>query len=273
MANQITSVTFASRTTDIQFDGSSFVFNKISKVELPDSVESNPTSDFMFQGPYGAEEFSLYVSGDVNVLIEILQSTWLVQLASKNPNIKSSIAIMGTESDIDFDLNGDGDTDDVINMGGHIVNAGSITLNYLSKTNQSLQQSVTMTGELADGTILRNYLANDWQQWPVVAAPWDPTPEEQADLDAILSRYWLVGQQVSFTAPDIPGYITPTPATQTFALTAGETVVDLVYAQPALSSTNPSAPNTGFGTMASQALIVVASGLMTSGLILRKKLR
>lgn len=55
--------------------------------------------------------------------------------------------------------------------------------------------------------------------------------ELQAMLAAMQS-YWRVGQTVTFTAPSIPGYQTPSPATQTFVLGAATSTYKFIYSQP-----------------------------------------
>ena len=80
---------------------------------------------------------------------------------------------------------------------------------------------------------MTNYLANDWQTWPTIADEWNVTPQEQAEIDAILAAYWVQGQTVTLTAPDIAGYITPSPATRSAVLSASTNAMNFVYAQPA----------------------------------------
>ncbi len=295
-SNQIASLVFEPgepKTRTILGYGA-FRFNKITRLNLPAYVslfsETSETT-FQFQNPLGGDILEAVFAGDEVATRDLLKSIWFVQISTDDPLVKSEI-VLAPELGWGFDFNQDGGMDDYFSLGGHIVNAGSITINYLSKTNQALKQSVTMAGELGDGAVLQNYLANDWQQWPVSPEDANPdfhdlTPEEQdalraiyqSDIDAILSHYWTVGQQVTVTVPDIPGYITPAPANRTFALTAGETAVDLVYAQPTSNSTttttttttNPSAPNTGVGASVQPIVVASAVGLLLAGAVLKKR--
>ena len=118
------------------------------------------------------------------------------------------------------DFNDNGTTDDTVNLGGHIISAMPITVDYVNSDNESLHPQLSITGELPDGTLLHNYLVS---QGPDIPAPLDvyaPTPEETQAIQEVLSAYYRVGDAVTTTLPDIDGYVTPEPTTRTFTLSA-----------------------------------------------------
>ncbi len=219
--NQIEDLKLPNSLTTI--DSWAFEANKLTQVEIPAGLQKLEAWAFRLQNPLGGSGYDsidtsaglcYQLSFTPQKRIDMINSSWFVNLTladPANPNNISADTLLYKESETDYfselgssyDVNQDGDTDDTFSMGGHLINAGSITVNYLSETNKELKKSVTLTGELEDGTVLQDYLANGWQQWPAIDNPYDLTPEQQAQIQAILDRYWVVGQQVTVTVPDI----------------------------------------------------------------------
>lgn len=216
--SNLKSIVLPSSLTDIQSDA--FYGNQLTSVTLPSSVGSIDPSAFSMQSPFGpAAEAELY-SGDPARVKAVLDSVYYTRLTTDNPanpnNLQSVAYIQQDWSDFD----NDGNTDEYVNFGGHLVNPASVTLNYTNANNTELQQSVTYVGQLlGSSTMLTNYVVSQ-----------GPDITQQQDLTA----YYRVGQTVTFTAPAIDGYFTPEPATRTFVLGAATNSYDFVYTQPAI---------------------------------------
>lgn len=186
--NRIQNVTFEPGSSLQSLSEGAFAFNRIAKITIPNSVVSiNPTT-FYGQSEDSRNAYISVTQGSVSSYEQVISETWFVQVATENPanpnNLKNATNIV---QEYGTDLNGNRTTNDNVSLGGHLINTGSATLNYLSEADQALLQSVTFTGKVNDGTQLTNYLANDWQTWPTIADEWNVTPQEQAEIDAILA--------------------------------------------------------------------------------------
>lgn len=136
-----------------------------------------------------------------------------------------------------------------ITVGGYLINPASVTLNYLNDST-ALKQAVTYVGERTDGTLLSDYYLSSSGiaiPYPPLSSTslWGPTPTEQEAIEDALKVYWRIGQTVTFTAPDISGYQTPDPATQTFVLGAATNSHDFLYTLPTNDAGIETLSNTG----------------------------
>ena len=139
------------------------------------------------------------------------------------------------------DINGDGDTDDIVYGGGHLINPALTTTTYKSTDGTELRPSETVVGTAADGTPLTSYRTADNL----------PASTDQADIDAMLARYFRAGTTRTLTAPAITGYDTITPSSpHTVTLAAGVNRTDFVYSNAETGGTTGEAdtPEAAAGT-------------------------
>lgn len=144
-------------------------------------------------------------------------------------------------------------------MGGHIINASPVQLNFQDGSGGQLQPSKLIAGETPDGKQLTRFSVADVPLPPVPTMWWDPTPEEQKAISDFLEGvYFTAGRPFSYTAPVING-IAPTPASFNGQLTGGLNNINFTYATS--SADNPENPISGGATSGG----TTSSGLADTG--------
>ena len=128
---------------------------------------------------------------------------------------------------------------------------------------QNVQQSVTFTGKVTGSeTPLSDRKLPSGVTIPSPAVLWDPTPaEEQAITNALKAVFWRIGDTVTFTAPSIAGYQTPSPATKTFVLGASTNVRTILYTQGSSGS------SAGGGTLVNAGLQALVFTVASTALL------
>ncbi len=81
---------------------------------------------------------------------------------------------------------------------GYIINPAQLQLQYVNESGVSVKQSITVSGEKADGAYLQGYT---------------PTEDGFTTPDQVSAAYYRIGQAITITPPEIEGYITPAPFT------------------------------------------------------------
>lgn len=211
--NQLEKVTLGSGLKLIGVNA--FSGNQLKEVLIPAGVNHIDVGSFSKQGPMS----SYLIPGEGKNGRLAYNSTYYTQLLLEDPsNPHNLLSWAYTEMDKD-DLNANGDTDEPISLGDHIINAAPVKLNFLDFSGAELQPSQYLTGETEDGTKLTSYLVSQAPTPPVPANRWDPTPAElQAISDFLNSTFYTSSRTFSYTPPAING-ITPTPASYSGQLT------------------------------------------------------
>ena len=253
--NRLTSVSIPDSLTYISY--LTFAYNRITEVTIPNSVTKVEASAFAYQSPRGIDLYEDLYSADPIVQKAAADSIWYVRLYTEdtsNPNnLKSEAVFYGPGK----------------NGGGFIVNPASVTLNYVDTMDEKLQQSVSYIGQTPDDNMLTDYLVS---RGPIIQSPansYSPTPAESQAIQDALSVYWHIGQTVTFTAPDVAGYITPSPATRSYVLGASTNNFAMIYTQPGQSS----ATGTSAGGQLLETGVRVASIATASILVMFLSLR
>lgn len=170
-------------------------------------------------------------------------STYYTQLLLEDPsNPHSLLSSAYPEMDKD-DFNANGNTDELISLGCHIINAAPVKLNFLDSSGTELQPSQALTGETADGTQLTNYLVSQTPMLPVEEfLVNNPNPSEEEELafmnNFFTSTFYTSGHTFSYALPAISG-IAPTPASYTGQLTSGLNETTFTYATSSADTTTP----------------------------------
>jgi len=206
--NQLTSLTIPSSVTSI--GSGAFQANAIREVIIPNSVTSIGEQAFALQTPQG-RAYDRFDWDDDPASVAIANQTvsefFYTRLYTEDPtnpnNLQSQVIFYWTE------LDGDGNWDDPVVVGGHIVNPASAETHHVNQSNASLHEAQTFTGQLPDNSYLHDYNVS---RGPTIAMPadvWNPTSEEQAAAVQALSVYYRLGNQLTLTPPVISGYLTP----------------------------------------------------------------
>ena len=266
--NQLTSVTIPSSVTSI--GGWAFAANSIRDITLPTSVTSLGESVFAMQTPdgrawdrFGQGDDPVSVANTNQTVSELFYTRVYTEDPSNPNNLESEVAFYVTE------LDGlDGDWDEPVVIGGHIINPASAQIQYVNQANTNLATTQTFTGQPAGGGYLSNYNVSGGPTIPMPADTWNPTPQEQADAIAVLSAYYRIGDTVTIDPPAIPGYITP--ESQTFVLGAADNTISYVYTQPASSSSGGASGGGDSGELAETGVstvlyVVGALGMSIAG--------
>ena len=142
---------------------------------------------------------------------------------------------MLSEPERGYDMNDDGDEDDTLYEGGHLINPASTTVTYKSSTGDILRPSQTVTGKTSDGRMLTDYLVSN--------GPSIPATEDPAQTRQPLQAYYRIGQSQTFTAPAITAYTGPVPASPyTTVLAVADNAVNFVYTAEADEGETPATP-------------------------------
>ena len=208
-SNQLTSVTIQSGVTSIGSEA--FSYNQLTSVTIPSSVTSiGGDTAFAFQSP----DYTIAQVDNGEVPVEdYMNSLVHVTLITEDPSNPSGLT--DGVFCIDYDSNGTSD------CSGHLINPASTTTTYTSSDDTELRPSETVVGTAADNTPLTSYRIVDNL----------PASTDQADIDAMLARYFRAGDTRTLTAPTITGYDTITPSSpHTVTLAAGVNRTDFVYA-------------------------------------------
>ncbi len=263
--NAITELTLQTGVTTI--NSSAFERNSLTSVTIPDSVTSIAVYAFALQNPWGgritdAGNSPYLCSAYPAEAQRAYDSIWYVRLYTQNPAKPNHLSdgVISERYWMYSDDNNNGTGTD--SLGGHLINPVEVSLEYVDSHNAALRTAVTAAGQRSDSTFIPSYLVKDY---PVTAQldPNNPTPTEQAVLAAELFAYYRIGQNVSFTAPDIAGYITPSPATRSMVLGASTNTLTFVYG--AASSTTGT--GSGGGSLAHTGLGVPTIAGFGAGLI------
>lgn len=247
--NRLSTVNLGSGLTDI--GARVFSSNRITNVTIPVNITSIHPSAFQAQTDVTLADINNPTQDEMQAM---LANIWYVRLSLEDPTNPYSLtdgAVVFDEVAMGRDMNFDGDTLDVISAGGHLIDTASIALGYLDSSNQSIAQSVTLTGQLPNGTPLTSYNVAEGPAVPAPANPFDPVPEEQQAMSEALSVYFRLGDSAAITLPGIDGYVTPEPATRTLSFDAPNSTVDYVYLtqaeidaqnNPPVTPTDPGSP-------------------------------
>lgn len=208
-SNQLTSVTLSNALTSI--GNGVFGNNKFTSVTIPNSVTSINSAAFNFQNPDGGNA-DFFTNPGTYAMI------WYVRLYTANPsnpnNLQDAQTLLDEQANA-YDYNGDGDMDDIVTAGGHLINPASTTISYKNAAGDTLLPQQTITG-LGLGT----YIASD---------------NDTNDL----ARYYRIGATQPFAAPAVAGYSVVTPSSpHTVTLASGENTLAFVYSNAAGSGAN-----------------------------------
>ena len=264
-ANNFTTLTIPAGITAIGDEV--FAINKLTSVVIPNTVTSIDPTAFFGQNPWGGVVESetdpahdWWSSSDPAVRKLVFDNIWYVRLYTADPTNPNGLKDGITdESWYTGDINNDGDEHDSI--GGHLINPSSSTVHYRDGSGNDLVPVGTLTGHLANGTDLSDYLVKNVQT-PDLADSQNPTPTEQDALDQALSVYARAGSSHTFTPPAVPGYMTP--ASQTKTLVAGDNTVDFTYAATVLTVPFTTNAVTDGLLVASATPAAVTSSLLTA---------
>lgn len=236
--NQIASVTLSQSLETI--GATAFRQNQLEAVVIPNSVET------IGQEVFGANRLtSVTLSSNLTAIGAMaFRGNHLTSVT-----IPASVTSINTYAFIDNTINGEhvyvrlytedplnpaGLTDGIFPVvdigdgsmmgGGHIINPAQITIQYRDVNGSAIAAPVSFAGSstqsylVAQGPVFAGGIDDLWMGWLL-----------QAYATEVSAAYYRIGQSVEFTGPDIDGYVTPSPAAQTFALTSPVTQAIFTY--------------------------------------------
>ena len=269
MGNYLSKLTIPSSVTTIE--EYAFAANKITQVSIPASVNFIDSAAFFGQNPNGRDIDTYsssegWYSSDPAALLAAYDSIWYARLLLEDPENPHGLqsGYVSEDTYLSTDINSDGDLDD--SLGGHIIQAVPFTTRYLDKNGKELLPATLATG-VVDGVVVSDYLVKNGPELPPPADYWNPTPEELAAVDAMFSAsYYQFGDEITWAAPIIDGYVKMSPTSGTFVLgVSTASTLDLRYITQAEYDAHgaPSSrlSDTGMNT---GLLIVLSSGIMAA---------
>lgn len=240
--NLLESVTLGAGLTTI--NDSAFAINKLRDVTLPAAVSTVSPAAFYGQNPWGGavdestDPAHDWWSSDPSVVQGVYDNIWYATLHTNGQtNIPNGIVPEAWY--IGVDQNNDGTMDN--SLGGQIVDAASLTVQYHTAEGVDLLAAKTLTGRESGGLEYSDYLAKAVAS-PEVIDPTAPTTSEQSAIDAALSVYFRLGQTVSLTAPTIPNYSLASPASPTSVTLSGPSTTTAFTYSPSQATTQPTTP-------------------------------
>ena len=275
--NRLTSLTLGKGITSI--GDWTFGANSLTEVTIPTNITSIFSSAFVEQNPIGGgieldEDSPIFMwSDDPAIVRAAYDSIWYVRLRLEDPSNPHNIhdGIIGENWYLGKDVNENGRDDSI---GGHLINATSVTLNYVDEKGNSVKPRDVLTGQMIDGTFMTDYMIKNSPPVTPPADLYDITPEEYATIDQELSAYYRYGDNFSYNAPSVSGR-SPTPTSYSFVLGTSNIINSKTFVYGA-AATSPiggggQLANTGLDEqfVAVGALVLVIGSL---GLLVRKSL-
>lgn len=235
--NQLSTIALSSGMTSLNDtnQGGAFSFNKITEVAIPDTIKTVGKTVFMGQNQFGKiidwipNTEHLFWSGDNAVIQAAMDEIWMVKLYTQSPSNPNKLTdTLTTEADYVVDINNNGTSTDAI--GGYVVNPATVAVEYQKSDGTNLLESKVFSSpdhlSLSTDFLVRLFAR---------------TVGAGGAITYTIPPYYRIEQSITFTAPDIAGYVTPTPQTKSFVLGASTNTVTFVYAPPA-PVTPPSVP-------------------------------
>lgn len=234
--NNITSVSLRAGLTTIE--NAAFAYNSLESVDVPTSVNNLNYQAFAAQFD---QPLSYLDGSDIAGQFATLRYVKLYVTGGGNPNGLSN-AVTHIDENIDGqDFNGNGNMTDVVNIGGHVINPASTTVNYVNSSGGTLLPSISTVGELTDGTNITDYLVSNGPVVAPYADPYNPTPAELAAAsNTLATAYDSISDSRIFTADSIDGYDTITPASpHSLTLASRTNTLNFVYSNASDDSSDP----------------------------------
>ena len=240
--NMLTSVNIPSSVTSIET--AAFMMNRLSYVTIPSSVatiggstfagnqielvniEGNPTIGFM------AFSIQALTEDGVTFNLSTLVSTVIY---AKNMTAPPSSEVLN-ESDLGFDISGDGDQNDIVSV--TIVNPVQLSVSYVDDSGKSVADSAQFTGPGI----------NDYKLASLLAVNPNPVSSNLSEI------YYFAGNEIDFSNDRvINGYEPKSTESQSITLDgdSSKNVLTFAYRKTAVqpnsnSNTDIVAPNTGY---------------------------
>ncbi len=256
-SSKLNSIVIPDTVTSIGY--AAFMFNSLTFVTIPDSVQTIDETAFAAQNPWGGIIDDGYpdIPGiwtyDLNQVQAAYDGMWYARLITADPSNPNGLetTILNEDYWMGYDDNEDGIDNSI---GGYIVNASDITVNYRSSNGDAIKPSQTYTGNHG-GEYLKDYIVSN-----------GPIIDSVADEPLVNASYYRIGDTVTITPPSIPGYLTP--AAKTFTLSGAtnqgtftyqKILTKVDFSRPSGSVSNPTAnsvPSSLAPAMANSTLTV-----------------
>ena len=144
-------------------------------------------------------------------------------------------------------------------IGGHLINAASVILNFTDGSGNALQAPKTFTGRTSGGNVLGDYIVTN-----------GPAITTFGAQDTPIVGYYRIGDTFTYTAPTING-LAPTPASYSFVLGDSTTTSNSKTFVYGASSTSGGLANTGLNSTLIIASAIVAI-IVSLAILVRQKL-
>lgn len=263
-ANELTQLNLPNSITTV--GSGAFNDNQLTSVAIPNGLTTLDSSAFSEQHPgmsattYTSLRYSANPADRQQALDALVYAALTTPDGTNTHSLEDAVNLGYCYIDPNSRTAGD---ENICNFGGHLINPAKLVLSYTSEQGSTIVTGVTIAGELDDATVLSGYSV---YQGPFVPVPADidtPTPTETQAVLGALDVYYRMGQTVSVTAPTIPGYITPNPATQTYVLGSATTMQTVAYTTASTANSHDTGAhgNGGLANTGSQLLFTTAASV------------
>lgn len=221
MNNQLQTVALPDGLTEI--DQNAFSGNRLNEITIPAGVRAIDREAFAYQNPKGGDVRAELSSGDTARIQAAYATMYFTRayLANTTNSNKLSDVIDNVIDMSDYDA--DGSKAEYVSIGGVLINAVPLTINYQDKAGVTVAPSKTLVGKLLDGTELTSYLVKN----AVNEKPYD-----QYNTSGVYT-YNRVGTTVQVSSIKINGYTSQKPTSATLRLSAGQNTHTFVYKKTA----------------------------------------
>lgn len=222
-ANLLTSVRIGAGVSDIKW--AAFSYNNLTRVEIPSTVTKIDARAFTQQSAQPKTLEAVLQSTDFSVAQSGRDSIWYAQLmladSENRAGLKSNVGFEGCRFDAD------GAPASYCPVGGHLINPAQLTQVFTDERDATLHKTITVTGQVPDGTPLYNYYMTKGPSLPEVNNSSKVSASEQAMVDAALGLYFRAGGTYLFPPIAIAGYTGPAP--KQITLSQGDNAVTFTY--------------------------------------------